>query len=140
MGRGAADDSRPRVVSAREWRRDPSWPTIVGPSVSRAHRPTLGVLVSSSRVAIEVALWRRPPSKLRSMLSGYSASIASRQINALITVSDRADVLDAVTRCAVQVGLPDRYVRTRRLSDVQAASRLIRQQVSDDVARSRSAP
>jgi hypothetical protein len=125
-------------VSARELRRDKSWPTIVGPSVGRAHRPTLGVLVSSSRVAIEVELWRRPPSKIRSMLSGYSAATASRQINALITVSDRADVLDALTRDAVQVGLPDRYFRTRRLSDVQAASRLFRQQVSDDVARTHS--
>ena len=90
-------------------------------------------------MAIEVELWRRPPSKLRSMLSGYSTLIASRQINALITVSDRADVLDAVTRCAVQVGFPDRYFRTRLLSDVQAACRLLRQQVSDDVARGRSA-
>jgi hypothetical protein len=116
-------------VSARELRRDPSWPPIAGSSVGRRHRPTVGVPVRSSLVAIEVELWRRPPSKLRSMMVGYSDAAASRELGALITVSDRADVLVALTRAATQFGLPDRRFGTRRLADVQVTSRLLRQQV-----------
>jgi hypothetical protein len=41
-------------LSARELPSDPSWRLIVRPSVDRAHRPNLGVLVRHSRVAIEV--------------------------------------------------------------------------------------
>jgi hypothetical protein len=105
-------------LSARELRRDPSWRLIAESSVDRAHRPNLGVLVRSSRVAIEVELWRRPTSKVRSMLRGYGVSIASRQIDGLIAVSDRADVLDAMSQAAARVGRPDRCFAMRRLADV----------------------
>jgi hypothetical protein len=89
-------------------------------------------------VAIEVELWRRPPSKLRLMMSSYSESIASRRIDGLITVSDRADVLEAMSQPAGQVGLPDRCFAMRRLADVHATSHLLRQQVSGEIARGHS--
>ena len=69
------------------------------------------------------------------MLSGYNDAIASRQIDGLITVSDRADVLEAMSQAAGQVGLPDRRFAMRRLADVEATSHLLRQQVSGEIAR-----
>jgi hypothetical protein len=122
-------------LSARELRRDPSWRLVVGPSIDRAHRPNLGVMVRHSRVAIEVELWRRPPRKVRLMMSSYSESIASGQIDGLITVSDGTDVLEALSHAAGQVGLSDRRFAMRRLADVQATSHLLRQQVSGEIAR-----
>ena len=119
---------------ARELRSDPSWRLIAVPSVERAHRPNLGVLIRHSPVAIEVELWRRPPRKVRSMLSGYNDAIASRQIDGLITVSDRADVLEAMSRAAGQVGPPDRCFAMRRLAEVQVTSHLLREQVSCEIA------
>jgi hypothetical protein len=108
-------------AGAREMRRDPSW--LIPFDWSIGHRPDLGVFVGGTRVAIEVELWRRPPSRLRSALSGYDGAIASGQIGGVISISDRADVLDALTRAAGRVGLPDRCFRTRRLADVRAAAR-----------------
>ena len=101
------------------------------------HRPSIGALVRSSRVAIEVELWRRPPSRLRALLSDYGESIALRHVDGLITVSDRVDVLDALTRAAGQVGLPERCFGTRRLADVQAAARLLTQHVAPGHSDSR---
>ena len=67
-------------------------------------------------------------------MSSYSESIASGQIDRLITVPDRADVLEAMSEAAGQVGLPDRRFAMRRLAEVQATSHLLRQLVSGEIA------
>jgi hypothetical protein len=68
------------------------------------------------------------------MLSGYNDAIALRQIDGLITVSDRADVLEAMSQAAERVGVPDRRFAMRRLADVRATSHLLRRQVSGEIA------
>lgn len=84
------------------------------------HRPDLGVVMGEARVAVEVELSHKSPRRLAAILAGHEEAIASGRIaGGLIYVSDRADVLDAVSRAAVRVGVPERRFRTRSLAGAQ---------------------
>jgi hypothetical protein len=110
-------------VGEREMRGDPGWlvPVVWAGSRGR-HRPDLGIeLARGSRVAVEVELTHKSPRRLDAIVSGYEDAIVSgRFAGGVIYVSDRGDVLEAVQRATGRIGLPDRWLRTRRLSDVQA--------------------
>jgi hypothetical protein len=109
-------------VSERELRGSEEWLVPVVWAASRGrHRPDLGVVVGGARVAVEVELSHKSPRRLRAILAGHEAAIvAGRIAGGVIYVSDRADVLAAVTRAAARAGLPERRFRTRGLADVQA--------------------
>jgi DNA-binding transcriptional ArsR family regulator len=116
-------------MSEREVRRDDGWlvPVVWASSRGR-HRPDLGIVVREARVAVEVELSHKSPRRLQAILAGYTEALASGQIRGgVIYVSDRADVLDAVSRAADRVGVPERRFRTRLLGDVQAEVRALTQ-------------
>ncbi len=86
------------------------------------HRPDIGVEVAGRRVAIEVELCVKAPRRLRAILAGYEALIAAGSLSGgVVYVSDRDDVLAAVTRAAAAVGVPEGRLRTRSL--VRCAAR-----------------
>ena len=111
-------------VAGRTLRRDRSWRFDIVWRVTRdGHFPALGILLSSTRVAIEVELWHRSPHRLRATLAGYEDAIAAGRLGGVIYVSDRPDVLAAVERSASRVGLAGTELRLRQLSDLQANAR-----------------
>ena len=114
-------------VSDREMRELPDWrmPVIWG-EARGTHRPDLGVGVDGRRVAVEVELSCKAPRRLRAILAGYEREIsAGRLSGGVLYVSDRPDVLVAVTRAARRVGLPPDRFRTRALEDVQSEVRAL---------------
>jgi hypothetical protein len=118
-------------VSDREARDRPEWLIPVVWAAHRGqHRPDLGIEFAGGRVAIEVELSAKSPRRLAAILAGHEAAIASGRIGGgLIYVSDRADVLAAVTRAVARIGLPPKRFRTRLLADVQ---REVRRLTADD--------
>src|SRR3954470_6966673 len=117
-------------LSEQELRRDDGWlvPVVWASSRGR-HRPDLGIVVREARVAVEVELSHKSPRRLRAILAGYEAAIASGPLaGGLIYVSDRPDVLDAVARTAGRAGVLERRLRTRSLADVQDEVRALTRQ------------
>jgi DNA-binding MarR family transcriptional regulator len=108
-------------VSDREARNRAEWLIpVVWAQHRGVHRPDLGIEFAGGRVAIEVELSYKSPRRLRAILAGHEAAIASGRIGGgLIYVSDRPDVLATVARAAARVGLPGERFRTRLLEDVQ---------------------
>jgi hypothetical protein len=107
--------------SEQEMRSRADWLVPVLWQASRGtHRPDVGVEVAGRRVAIEVELCVKAPRRLRAILAGYEALIAADALSGgVVYVSDRDDVLAAVMRAAVAVGVPEGRLRTLSLSDMQ---------------------
>jgi hypothetical protein len=108
-------------VGARAMRLCPEWVVPVLWAAHRgAHRPSLGIVTPSGRlVAVEVELSHKSPRRFDALMAGYELSIARGVIGGgLIYVSDRADVLAAVTRAALRSGVPESRFRARALDDV----------------------
>lgn len=108
-------------VSDLEARSRPEWLVpVVWASRRAQHRPDLGIELRGARVAVEVEQSAKAPRRLDAILAGYEHALASGTLAGLIYVSDRPDVLAAVSRSATRVGLLQRQMRTRTLESVQA--------------------
>ena len=130
-------------VSDREARDRAEWLIPVVWSQHRGqHRPDLGIEFAGGRVAVEVELSHKSPRRLQAILAGHDSAIASGRIaGGLIYVSDRPDVLAAVSRAATRVGLPPERFRTRPLEDLQReVRRLTREQKPSAEIAVREAP
>lgn len=113
-------------VSDRELRERPDWRIPVFWSHSRGtHRPDAGAQVGGRRVAVEVELSHKAPRRLRAILAGYEAVLAEGALDGVVYVSDRVDVLRAVTRAATRIGIPGGAFRPRTLSHVQEELRSV---------------
>jgi hypothetical protein len=113
-------------VSAREMRFRPEWVVPVLWAAHRgAHRPSLGIVMPSGRlVAVEVELWHKSPRRFDAIVSGHADSIARDAIaGGLICISNRTDVLAAVTRSANRSAVPKSCFRARALDDVVQEAR-----------------
>jgi hypothetical protein len=108
-------------LSERELRNRPDWLVpVLWTNSSGTHRPDAGAEVAGRRVAIEVELSHKAPRRLRAILAGYEALIADGTLDGgVLYVSDRDDVLRAVSRAATLVGVPAAAFRTRTLGQVQ---------------------
>jgi DNA-binding transcriptional ArsR family regulator len=120
-------------VSERELRGQSEWEIpVIWPAYRGRHRPDLGALMGSQRVAIEVELSLKAPRRLEAILCGHEQAITSGRIaGGVIYVCDRADVLTAVTRAAERAALPSQRFRLRRLVDVQAEVRGLTSRLPD---------
>jgi len=83
-------------------------------------------------------LWRTSRNRLLATLSGYEDAIASTRIAGLISVSDRAGVLDRLKRAAGHLGSLEQRFRTRPPAELQAKARGLRDEASGNVATRRS--
>lgn len=111
-------------IDRRELRRDPAWRSEVVWRLTRdGHYPDVGILLPSTRVAVEVQLWHRPAPRLRAILAGYEEAVANGQLGGVIFVSDRADVLATIERAQRQSGLPSRHIQLRALQGIQSSTR-----------------
>lgn len=115
-------------LSEREMRVRPEWVVPVLLAAHRgAHRPSLGIVMPSGKlVAVEVELWHKSPRRFDAIMTAYEDSIGRGRIaGGLIYVSDRTDVLAAITRAANRSAVPESSFRARPLNDVvQEARRL----------------
>jgi hypothetical protein len=74
---------------------------------------------SGRLVAVEVELWHKSPRRFDAIMLAYEDSIARGILaGGVIYVSDRADVLAAITRAANRSVVPDSCFRARALDDV----------------------
>jgi len=108
-------------VSERAMRACDEWTVpVLWAAHRRAHRPSLGIVMRrGGMVAVEVELSHKSPRRFDAIMAGYELSIARGIIGGgLIYVSDRADVLAAVTRAALRSGVPESRFRARALDDV----------------------
>jgi len=108
-------------VSDRELRDRADWRVpVFWPNSHGTHRPDAGAVVGGRRVAVEVELSHKAARRLRAILAGYEALIADGTVDGgLLYVSDRADVLQTVTRAATRVGIPASAFKARKLGQVQ---------------------
>ncbi len=107
-------------VSDREMRDRPDWRVpVLWTNSYGTHRPDAGAEVGGRRVAVEVELSHKAPRRLRAILAGYEPLIADGTLDGVLYVSDRDDVLRAVRRAAMHVGVPATAFRTRTLGQVQ---------------------
>lgn len=107
-------------LSDREARERRDWLVpVIWPGSRGTHRPDLGAVIGSRRVAIEVELSHKAPRRLRAILTGYATAVARGHFDGgVLYISDRSDVLAAVQRAAVRSGVPSDRFRTRTLEDV----------------------
>jgi hypothetical protein len=88
---------------------------------SATHRPDVGATVAGARVAVEVEVGHKAPRRLRAILAGYEQAITAGDLTGgVLYVSDRPDILAAVARAAVRIGVPADRFRARALVDVHA--------------------
>jgi hypothetical protein len=112
-------------VSDRELRDRADWRVpVFWPNSHGTHRPDAGAEVAGRRVAVEVELSHKAPRRLRAILAGYEALIADGALDGgLLYVSDRPDVLRAVTRACARIGIPPTAFKARTLEHVQSELR-----------------
>lgn len=92
---------------------------------SPTHRADLGVVVEGVRVAVEVELTAKAPTRLRAILSAYEDRIAAGALAGVAYVCDDERVDHAVRRAAAYVGLRDDVFRLMTLSQVVVETRVL---------------
>jgi DNA-binding transcriptional ArsR family regulator len=109
-------------ISDHEARGLPEWQIpVIWTQYRATHRPDVGATISTVRVAVEVELSHKTPRRLRAILAGYEHAITAGDLTGgVLYVSDRPDVLAAVTRAAARTGVPAHRFKTRALADLQA--------------------
>lgn len=106
-------------VSDRDMRLMPEWQVPVIWSRRGNHRPDIGVGIGGRRLAIEVELTAKSPSRLRAILAGYENELDAGRFAGLIYVVDDVGVRRGVERAARQSGLRRDQFRIWAFHDVQ---------------------
>lgn len=93
-------------ASDREMRGLPEWRVpVLEPSIRRTHRPDLGYVVDSGRVAVEVELTSKSTSRLRAIHYAYEHQLAVGLLESVVYVVDHPAVRRSVIRSAQSVCL-----------------------------------
>jgi hypothetical protein len=110
-------------VSDQEARTRPDWQIPVIWARRGHHRPDLGVDNRGHRVAIEVELTAKTPTRLKAILGGYEVQVAAGRLAGVVYVTDHPGVRRGIERAAASAGLAVPQLRLWSLEDLKAETR-----------------